>query len=163
MAYKGIFKPKNKEKYAGDASQIIYRSLLERTFMKWLDENSNIIEWQSEEFCIPYLSPVDNRIHRYFPDFFVKHVTQDDKIQTTLIEVKPAKQCVAPKAPSTRKGRKRFLKEAKTWAVNNAKWEAAEKWAKSNDCVFSIITEKDIIGLTGKPIYKSKKRKKTTK
>ena len=72
MSYKGKFTPTHSNKYQGDSRNIIYRSLWELKFMKWCDRNVNIIEWGSEEFFIPYVSPIDNRKHRYFPDFYMK-------------------------------------------------------------------------------------------
>ena len=72
MSYKGRFKPKNYQKYKGDPTNIIYRSLWERKFMNYCDLTENVSEWQSEEFWIPYISPKDNRVHRYFPDFYIK-------------------------------------------------------------------------------------------
>ena len=71
MSYKGKYKVKNPEKYKGDPTNIIWRSLWERKYMKYLDGNPNILEWSSEEFFIWYKSPIDNRQHRYFPDFFL--------------------------------------------------------------------------------------------
>ena len=68
--HQGRFKPKNSAKYVGDPTNIIYRSSYELKFMKWCDINDNITEWGSEEVAIPYRSPIDNRIHRYFPDFY---------------------------------------------------------------------------------------------
>ena len=67
--YKGVFKPKNPSKYRGDPTNIIYRSRWELLFMRYLDNNSGIKEWASEELIIPYRSPIDGRVHRYFPDF----------------------------------------------------------------------------------------------
>ena len=42
--YKGRFIPKNPKKYGGDPTNIIYRSSWEHRLMKYLDENSNILE-----------------------------------------------------------------------------------------------------------------------
>jgi hypothetical protein len=67
--YKGRYSPKNPGKYKGDPTGIIYRSLWERKLMVYLDENKSIIQWSSEEIAIPYISPLDIRYHRYFPDF----------------------------------------------------------------------------------------------
>ena len=52
--------------------------------MTWLDNNDSIIEWGSEELVIPYRSPVDNRVHRYFPDFYVKVKQKDDTIKVMV-------------------------------------------------------------------------------
>jgi len=45
--------------------------------MNWLDKNPDIISWASEEMIVPYISPVDGKWHRYFPDFLVKVRTKD--------------------------------------------------------------------------------------
>ena len=90
--YKGKFKVKNPQKYKGNPSNIIYRSLMELRFMKWCDSSEKIFQWSSEEVVIPYISPIDNKRHRYFPDFL---------IQTAkgwfLIEVKPQIESRPPK------------------------------------------------------------------
>ena len=72
MSYKGRYTPQNPKKYRGDYKNIIYRSLWERKFMVYCDQSNNIIEWGSEEVIIPYISPLDGRVHRYFPDFYIK-------------------------------------------------------------------------------------------
>ena len=96
MAYKGKFKPKHTKKYKGDPTQIIYRSLWERKFMEYCDLTENISQWQSEEFWIPYKNPLDRKMHRYFPDFFIKYTDSNGKKRSVVIEVKPKKQCKAP-------------------------------------------------------------------
>ena len=63
MPYKSKFNPKNPQKYIGNSANIICRSLWERTFCKYLDENQNILRWSSEELVIPYVSPIDDKIH----------------------------------------------------------------------------------------------------
>ena len=97
MSYKGTFAPKNPLKYKGDAKNIIYRSLWELRVMKYLDDNVRVIWWASEELAIPYKSPVDQKIHRYFPDFIVKLQQKDGSIKTFILEVKPAAQTKQPK------------------------------------------------------------------
>ena len=89
MAYKGKFRPSVPKKYKGDYTNIIYRSLWELKFMKYCDSNKNILEWGSEEFFIPYLSPIDNRAHRYFPDFYIKVRESNGQIKKYVIEIKP--------------------------------------------------------------------------
>ena len=69
MAYKTKFIPKNTSKYKGNPEKIVCRSLWERKFCKYLDENKNIVSWASEPLKIPYLSPTDNQVHFYIPDF----------------------------------------------------------------------------------------------
>lgn len=144
MAYKGKFKPKNPHKYFGDPTKIVYRSLWERKCMVTFDENPNVISWASEELCIPYLSPVDGKVHRYFPDFLVELINKNGDVETLLIEVKPKKQTDLPKKPESGKMTRRYIKEVKTYAINNAKWEAAEEVCKKKGWKFKVITEKEI-------------------
>ena len=92
MAYKGKYYPSFPRKYKGDPTNIIYRSLWERKFMVYCDKNTKILEWGSEEIALPYISPHDNRIHRYFPDFYIKVQESTGRIKRYLIEVKPKKQ-----------------------------------------------------------------------
>ena len=135
MSYKGRYRPSNKKKYRGDVNNIIYRSLWERKFMVKCDLDPDIIEWGSEEVIIPYISPVDGKQHRYFPDFYVK-TTNGDKF---LIEIKPKKYTKPPKKPA--KTTKRFIYETQEWARNQAKWEAATLVCKRNGWKFMILTE----------------------
>ena len=68
-SYKGKYYPLNPKKYKGNPSQVVYRSLWERKLMVYCDKNEKVLEWGSEEIIIPYMSPKDGRLHRYFPDF----------------------------------------------------------------------------------------------
>lgn len=109
--------------------------------MKWLDENPNVINWSSEEVIIKYLSPIDGRIHRYFPDFIAKIRTKNGE-KTYMIEVKPFKQT---KEPEKRKRvTKTYLQEVATWGVNKAKWDAAREFCKDRKWDFVILTEKEL-------------------
>ena len=146
--YKGFFKPKYPQKYKGNAGNIIFRSSWERQVMKWLDENVNVLEWSSEELAIPYLSPVDNRYHRYYPDFVAKLKKTDDSISTLIIEVKPAMQTKEPK-PSKRKTQK-YITEVMTWGVNQAKWKYAQEYCADRGWEFKILTEDNIFGKKAK-------------
>ena len=143
MAYKGKFKPKFPQKYIGNPTKVIYRSLWERKFMVFCDINKNVLEWGSEEVIIPYRSPVDGKMHRYYVDFIVKTKRDDGIVETSIIEVKPKKQCQPPKVPK-RKTR-RFLNEVKTWGVNSAKWEAAKEYSENRGWKFKILTEDTLL------------------
>ena len=147
MAYKGKYIPKKPSKYRGDAKNIIYRSLWERKFMVYCDTSPSITEWGSEEVIIPYLSPLDGRMHRYFPDFYIKVKQSDGSTKEMIIEVKPKIQCSPPKTPK-RKTR-RFISEVRTWGVNEAKWKYAVRWCEDNGMIFKIMTEDDL-GITYK-------------
>lgn len=142
MAYSGRFSPKNPSKYRGDPTNIIFRSLWELKVMKYLDENSNILEWCSEEIAIPYISPIDNRRHRYFPDFIVRAKTPDGSIKTMMLEVKPKHQTQEPKIQ--KKKTKKYLTEVMTWGVNQAKWKYAREYCLDKGWEFKIITETEL-------------------
>lgn len=141
MSYKGWFRPKNPNKYAGDPGNIVYRSSWELRVMKYLDENSKVINWASEELQIPYVSPIDNKVHRYFPDFVVKALDKDEKEVTMVLEVKPEKQT---RPPTQKRKTKQYLQEVVTYAINEAKWNAAELFCKEHGWKFKILTEKEL-------------------
>lgn len=140
--YTGVFKPKNMMKYRGDVKNIVYRSSWELKFMVYLDNHKDVLEWSSEELIIPYRSPVDNRIHRYFPDFYVKRKDKDGKVETLIIEIKPKSQTRPPEKIS--KPNKRYIKEVFTWGVNEAKWKAAKEYCEDRKYKFLILTEKEL-------------------
>ena len=142
MAYKGRYTPKNPKKYKGDYHNIVYRSLWERKFMVYCDNSDNILEWGSEEIIIPYLSPWDGKLHRYFPDFYIKVRQASGNIKKFIIEVKPKKQ-TRPPEPVHRKTKK-WLNEVKTYSINEAKWKSASEWCSNNDMEFKILTEDEL-------------------
>ena len=107
--------------------------------MTYCDKNENILEWGSEEMAFPYRSPVDNRVHRYFPDFYVKVRESNGKIKKMIIEIKPYKQTVEPQ-PKKRKT-KGYIFEVVEYAKNQAKWEAAKEWCLDHGYEFKVLTE----------------------
>ena len=125
MSYSGKFKPKNYKKYKGDPTKIFYRSLWERKFMVYCDNNDAVIEWGSEEIIIPYRSPIDKKVHRYFPDFYIKYVNSKGQAIREIIEVKPKSQTLPPKEQKRRT--QKFLREVATYPVNQAKWKALRR------------------------------------
>ena len=146
MAYKGRFKPANPDKYKGDPTRITYRSSWEFKFFRFVDQHPDVIWWQSEEIAIPYLSPIDNRVHRYFPDVILKKRVGPDQYETVMIEIKPKSQTMPPdiskrnKTPTGRISR-RYLNEVKTYGINDAKWAAARKYCNERGWKFEIMTE----------------------
>ena len=142
MSYKGRYNPVNPKKYKGNPQNIIYRSLWERKFMVYCDTNDKVLEWGSEEIIIPYISPWDGKKHRYFPDFYIKVKQSNGNLKKFIIEVKPKKQTRPPK-PVERKT-KRWIKEVRTFGINEAKWKHATKWCKDNDMEFKILTEEEL-------------------
>jgi hypothetical protein len=141
MSYKGKYKPTFPKKYKGDPTNIIYRSLWERKFCKYCDLNENVLEWGSEEIALPYRSPLDDKIHRYFPDFYIK-VNESGTIKKYLIEIKPKKQTIKPNIP--KRQTKGYLYEVFEYAKNQAKWEAAEEFCKDRNWQFKVLTEDDL-------------------
>jgi len=141
-SYKGFFRPKNPLKYKGDPSGIVFRSSWELKFMNYLDAHPDVLEWSSEEFAIPYRSPVDGRVHRYFPDFWVKQKNINGDIETVVVEIKPKKQTQPPVVQTRRT--KRYINEVMTWGVNSAKWQAAEEYCNERRWKFRIFTEQHL-------------------
>ena len=143
MAYSGKFKPKNYKKYKGDPTRIYYRSLWERRFMVYCDNNPSIIEWGSEEIIIPYRSPVDKKIHRYFPDFYIKYVNRKGQAVREIIKDKPKSQCSPPPVP--KRQTKKFKEKVLTYIINQAKFKAAGEFCKDRKMGFRILTEDHLV------------------
>ena len=137
-SYKGLYKPTHPKKYVGNPNQIVYRSLLERRMMVYLYKNDDIEHWSSEELAIRYFSPIDRKVHRYFPDFIFKLKSG----KKYMVEVKPSRQCKTAKTPK-RKTRS-FLREQLEYVKNQAKWTAAISYCEDNNCEFKIFTEKEL-------------------
>ena len=136
------WKPKNPQKYLGDYNNIWARSSWEVRVMNWFDRNPDVIEWGSEELVIPYISPVDGRPHRYFPDFFVKVKTKEGKTKTMVVEVKPDRETKEPK--QKQRITKQYIDEVVTYGVNQAKWKYAEEYCLDRGWEFKVLTEKHL-------------------
>lgn len=141
MTYSGKYIPENPQKYRGNVDNIIYRSSWEKKFLKYLDHNKSILEYSSEEIVVPYISPLDNKIHRYFVDFWIKVKDKEGVIKEYLIEIKPYKETIKPKK---KKLTPNFIKEVYTYAKNQSKWKAASEYCKQKNWQFLILTEKDL-------------------
>lgn len=135
----GIHKILHREKYLGKSETINYRSILEKKFIVYCEDNPNIISWNYEEVIIPYFFSLDNKMHRYILDFFIR-VKDKEKITNYLIEIKPESFTTAPK----KRRSKKYLEESILYAKNVCKWNAAIKYAESRNCKFKIITDKDL-------------------
>ena len=142
MSYKGRYRPSNPKKYKGNPSNIIYRSLWERKFMVYCDNHTKILEWGSEEIALPYRSPVDNKIHRYYPDFYIKVKETNGRIKRYIIEIKPKKQTVEPKIKKRKT--KGYIYEVYEYARNQAKWKAAKEFCKDRMWEFKVLTEDEL-------------------
>lgn len=140
---------KNTDKYIGDPAKCRYLSSYERVFMEWADRSSAVVRWGSEIVVVKYVHPYklkqDNKtpyVSRYIVDIYIEYKDKNGELHKELIEIKPENQCTAPK-----KGNKKestFLQEHMTWSVNQAKWQAAEKFAKERGWKFKILTERAI-------------------
>ena len=142
MAYKGKYKVRAPYKYKGNPTKVIYRSLWERKFMTYCDTNINILEWGSEEIVLPYRSPIDNKVHRYYPDFYIKVRETNGKVKRYIIEIKPQKQTIMPK--KQKKQTKGYMKEVYEYAKNQAKWKAANEFCKDRLWEFKVMTEREL-------------------
>jgi len=110
--------------------------------MRYCDINQRVLKWSSEEIVIPYKSPIDNKYHRYFPDFYVKYVKTNGQVKESLVEIKPAKQVKEPR--KQKKRTKQYVAEVYEYAKNQAKWEAAKNFCDDRLWEFQIFTEKEL-------------------
>jgi hypothetical protein len=139
-----LFKPKSPEKYAGDPKGIVYRSSWEFKLFAYLDNHSDVLNWASEEFFIPYYCPVTRKQRRYFPDVLARFKQRDGTIKTVLIEVKPESQTLPPSKPTDKRKLRRFIKESATFQVNMAKFNAAREYCSAKGWHFVVMTEKQL-------------------
>ena len=130
---KGKFFPKNKEKYVGLKTPT-YRSSWEHAFMRLCDEHPNVAKWASESIKIPYRHPFTGKYTVYVPDFFIVYTDKNGRKNAELVEVKPKSQTNMNDAG------KSFAKK-KQVALNMAKWEAANAYAKQNKIRFRVVSE----------------------
>jgi hypothetical protein len=138
----GWFTPKNPRKYRGDSTKIRYMSSWELHADRFLDGNPNVLEWSSEEIAIPYIKPTDRQIHSYYPDYWIKYRNKRGEIVEEIWEVKPNKQTKTPSKIGKRRNQQ--LVESVMYAINKAKWHAAEIYCKKRGIKFKLVTEKDL-------------------
>lgn len=146
MAYSGTYKLKNPEKYVGDSTNVIFRSLKERSIMNYCDTSDKVISWCSEEIVVPYIYEVDRKEHRYFVDFLVKIKTNSDEERNLLIEYKPKSQTVPPKKPKKKSSKaiQNYNNACLTYIKNKNKWDSATKYAKEHGMEFVVLHEEHI-------------------
>lgn len=137
----GYYKPKNTEKYIGNGP-VVFRSGLELKFMRWADNNPNVLEWNSEEIAIPYWDSLQRKQRRYFVDAYVK-ILEGENVKKYLVEIKPFKQTQEPKSGKGKK-KSNLLYEKIMWQNNTDKWNQAREFAKKHGMEFIIITEKEL-------------------
>jgi len=134
--FQGRFMPKNPGKYLGNVGKIIFRSGWELRMFQWFDATPSVLQWASEEFSVPYLSPLDNKVHQYYPDAFVIYKDKFGNLQKEIIEIKPYKETVL--------GPKSTERDKLAWVVNQAKWKAAALFAEQQGSKFRVVTEKSM-------------------
>jgi hypothetical protein len=110
--------------------------------MKWCDLNSSVEEWGSEIVIVPYVSPIDKKVHRYFVDFYIKIRNKNNVMEKYLIEIKPERFTRPPQVPARKT--KKFIDEVFQYGVNEAKWKAAFEFCADRNMKFMILTEKDL-------------------
>ena len=135
---KGLFTPKNPEKYLGDITIFRFLSSWELIFMIMCDTKPYILKWGSEEFRVKYWNPLKNKVCDYIPDFIIKYKNKHDEVITEVIEIKPKKQSVISKKMSD------YDKAA--LIVNQAKWSAAVSLCESHGIKFRVLTEEELFG-----------------
>lgn len=145
-----VYRPKYPKKYVGKSGSAVCRSSWETIFCQWADLNPAVVEWASEPLAVPYVDRTEKdyrgmpKKRRYYPDFIVKVLNKQGTIDTWMVEVKPHKETIPPRAGKN-KSQKTKVYEAKTWGTNQAKWQAAEKFCRARGWHFKILTEKQLI------------------
>lgn len=141
-SFSGRYFPTNLYKYIGDPQKIIYRSSWEKRFCIWCDNDPNITKWASEPFEIQYISPLDNKVHEYFVDFYVRQ-EREGVVTEYLVEVKPKKQLQKPVPPviQSSKALEVYNEQCKTYIINAAKFAAAKTYAAKRGFKFIVATE----------------------
>lgn len=139
----GYFTPKNPQKYKGDPSKVVYRSSWELKFLQYCDSNESVIEYAAEPLGIPYINPVLKKECTYWIDCYMSTRASDGSITQWLIEVKPNKYLTPPEPPKilTEKKTLNYVRHAKAYIINTAKFNAAKIYAEKRMMRFGIITE----------------------
>jgi hypothetical protein len=150
MAARGRFLPKFPDKYLGDPTKIFFRSAWEVRAMKFFDASEAVLKWGSEELKIPYLKPTDARVHYYYPDFIVVYRDKTGAVQKEIIEIKPLKESVQ-RANMTDYDKLSLI-------INDAKWKAADLFARQHGMKFRVITEASLFKQAPKQPRRPRKR-----
>lgn len=160
--HQGYYIPKHPEKCL--TKENIYRSGWEVKFFRWCDENSNVVRWASEPVAIKYKNPISNlkyclehnlnpkdprywKTCNYYTDVWIELKTKEGNIRKIFIEIKPYSQTIPPKPINENapiKEHKAYNRQAETYLVNQAKWQAAVREFAARGCEFMIVTEKSL-------------------
>lgn len=139
----GTYIVKNKTKYVG-TKEPRFLSSYEEQFFSWADRSPAVVQWGAEVVVVDYYNPVKGRKARYIVDIYIKYVNKNGETKEELIEIKPLSQCSAPRKGRGKKAENTYIQESLTWAVNQAKWEAASKYAEARKWTFRIVTEQSL-------------------
>jgi hypothetical protein len=111
--------------------------------MDYLDRHPEVIQWASEEVIVPYRSPIDGRVHRYFPDIIYTSLRNGIR-ETVMVEIKPHAQTIPPILAEGKKIDRSYKKKVITYGINSAKWKAAKAYCADRGWKFRTMTERDL-------------------
>lgn len=141
--HSGVYTPSFPEKYKGLTAPR-YRSSWELQLFRLADKHPNVVSWASEAIKIPYFNPVTRKQSMYTPDVLMTYEDKNGKRRIELIEIKPSKQTHLAEAKS--------MYDKVQFAINVAKWKAAQSFCKNHGMTFRVINENQI--------FETKKKKK---
>lgn len=133
---RGKFSPRNPKKYVGTRTPT-YRSSWEHAFMRLCDEHPNVYQWASESIKIPYRHPFTGKYTVYVPDFFIVYMDKEGKKHAEMVEVKP-------KAQMSMEAAGKSIGKKKQVVINQAKWSAANSYAKQRRISFRVVSEEQL-------------------
>ena len=146
-SYSGTVLTEKYKGYIGKSKKITYRSSWE--LMAWeklekLYHMRAIKGFAVEETVFQYISPLDDKPHRYYMDITME--LNDGTI--VFVEIKPEYQTFPPKKTRNKK-ESTYLNEINTYRVNLAKWNSVEDWCEKKSTptkkyYFKIWTEKHL-------------------
>ena len=125
----------------GDITKIVFRSSWEFKFFKWCDNSSSILRFSSEPVSIPYMCPVDKRIHQYYIDCWIERVDEEGKVSRWLIEIKPERETIIPPMPKKQSATAlaNHISQVKRVMKNLAKFQAARNFALKQNMKFAVL------------------------
>ena len=142
MSYKGKYYPSYPRKYKV-IQQTSFTDHFGRENLWFIVTKMKGYLSRGVKSLLPYRSPLDNRVHRYFPDFYIKVQENTGHIKRYLIEVKPQNKHKT-KQKKTKRQTKNYLREVYEHAINQAKWKAADEFCKDRIWEFKVMTENEL-------------------
>ena len=143
--HQGKYRPKFPQKYLGNPTNIVYRSSWEKYFLQWCDLTPYVVRYGSEELIIPYISPIDGKVHRYYIDFVILVKQPNGTVKKFAVEIKPYSQTKKPRINSRNILSESTKYKVNTYLVNEAKWMYAREYCKKLNMEFLILTEKELL------------------